>query len=67
MLPQDNWIHQRDQLAAQLRRSMDDQEIRDELRDRWDAEPEDDGADLALMLANIRLTEETDATAGETA
>lgn len=63
MLRQDDWIHQRDRLAAELRKSMDDQEIRDELRDRWDAEPEDREADAALMLANIRLTEENDATA----
>jgi hypothetical protein len=66
MLPRDNWIDERDRLASELRKSMGDQEIRDELRDRWDAELDDAEADPALMLANIRLTEETDATAGET-
>lgn len=67
MLPRDNWINERDQLASELRKSMGDEEIRDELRHRWDLEPDADEADPALMLANIRLTEETDATTGETA
>lgn len=64
MVSQDRWIEERDALARELHTSMGEDAIRGELRDRWNIEAGPDEGDPALMLANVRLSEEvrTDAT-----
>lgn len=66
MVPQDRWIEERDKLARDLRTSMGEEAIRGELRDRWGIEAGPDEGDPAVMLADVRLSQEkkTDATAG---
>lgn len=59
MVDQGEWIEKRNQLASELRKDRTDDELRGELRDRWGMEAGTDEGDPALMLANVRMSEET--------
>jgi hypothetical protein len=59
MASQDSWLDERNRLAAELHKTMTDDEIRAELRNQWGIEAEPDESDPALTLANVRLSQDT--------